>query len=207
MGIFQLNLQVGERIPLFFQQGSFGFQLSQIETRTLQLRFRLSDFILKAAAAALLEYPDVNSRMEAGGMIRHPEVHLGLAVTIEQGLVVAVIRDANCLSLDEIHRRAAELTEKARAGKLTPEDMQGSTFTVSNMGMFDIENFTAIINAGETAILAVASALRKPAVVGDAIAIRRLMKMTLSADHRIIDGALAARFLHSIKEKLENPAA
>jgi pyruvate dehydrogenase E2 component (dihydrolipoamide acetyltransferase) len=124
-------------------------------------------------------------------------------VTLEQGLVVPVIRDANGLTLAEIHERATELTAKARAGKLTPAEMTGSTFTISNMGMLDVENFTAIINPGESAILAVSSVLKQPVVKNDQIAVRSMMKMTLSSDHRIIDGALAARFVNAIRMKLE----
>jgi pyruvate dehydrogenase E2 component (dihydrolipoamide acetyltransferase) len=117
--------------------------------------------------------------------------------------VVPVIRDADQLTLAEIHDRATELTAKARAGKLTPAEMTGSTFTISNMGMLDVENFTAIINPGESAILAVSSLMRQPVVKDDQVAIRSIMKMTLSSDHRIIDGALAARFLNAIRKKLE----
>jgi len=118
-------------------------------------------------------------------------------------LVVPVIRNADDLTLEQIHRRAAELTEKARAGKLTPEEMSGSTFTVSNMGMLDVENFTAIINPEESAILAVSSAMKQPVVKNDRVVIRSMMKMTLSCDHRIIDGALAARFINAIKRRLQ----
>jgi len=116
---------------------------------------------------------------------------------------VPVIRNADGLTLTELNMRSRELAEKARAGKLTPDEMSGGTFTISNMGMLDVENFTAIINPGESAILAVSSAIKKPVVRDDNVVVRSIMKLTLSSDHRIIDGALAARFLNAIKAKLE----
>jgi pyruvate dehydrogenase E2 component (dihydrolipoamide acetyltransferase) len=163
----------------------------------------LTDFIVKAVALSLVEFPIVNSTTDGKSIRWHSKVHLGLAVNLEQGLVVPVIRDADELSLAELHDRASELVAKARAGKLTPDEMSGSTFTISNMGMLDIENFTAIINPGESAILAVSSTLKQPAVKDGQIVARDIMKMTLSSDHRIIDGATAARFANAIKQKLE----
>jgi pyruvate dehydrogenase E2 component (dihydrolipoamide acetyltransferase) len=165
--------------------------------------YTVTDFILKAAALALVEFPDVNSTTDGKNVWWRSKVHLGLVVSLEQGLGVPVIRNAGDLTLEQIHHRAAELTEKARAGKLTPEEMSGSTFTVSNMGMLDVENFTAIINPEESAILAVSSAMKQPVVKNDQVVIRSMMKMTLSCDHRIIDGALAARFINAIKRRLE----
>src|SRR5208337_4671624 len=151
--------------------------------------YTVTDFIVKAVALSLVEFPIVNSATDGKNVRWHSKVHLGLAVNLEQGLVVPVIRDADELSLAELHRRASELVAKARAGKLTPDEMSGSTFTISNMGMLDIENFTAIINPGESAILAVSSTLKQPVVKDDQIVVRDIMKMTLSSDHRIIDGA------------------
>jgi pyruvate dehydrogenase E2 component (dihydrolipoamide acetyltransferase) len=165
--------------------------------------YTVTDFILKAVALSLVEFPIVNSTTDGKNVRWHSKVHLGLAVNLEQGLVVPVIRDAEELSLAELHDCATELVAKARAGKLTPDEMGGSTFTISNMGMLDIENFTAIINPGESAILAVSSTLKQPAVKDDRIVVRDIMKMTMSSDHRIIDGATAARFANAIKQKLE----
>ncbi len=165
--------------------------------------YTVTDFILKALALTLPEFPLVNSTTDGVNVVRHSKVHLGLAVSLDEGLVVPVIRDAEDLSLDEIHFRATELTEKARGGRLTPADMAGSTFTISNMGMLDVENFTAIINPGEGAILAVSSILKQPAIKDDQVAVRWLMKMTLTSDHRLIDGAMAARFVNAVKQKLE----
>jgi pyruvate dehydrogenase E2 component (dihydrolipoamide acetyltransferase) len=154
-------------------------------------------------ALSLVEFPIVNSTTDGKSVRWHSKVHLGLAVNLEQGLVVPVIRNADELSLAELHDCATELAAKARGGKLTPDDMQGSTFTISNMGMLNIENFTAIINPGESAILAVSSALQQPVVKDGQIVVRDIMKMTLASDHRIIDGATAARFANAIKQKLE----
>lgn len=165
--------------------------------------YTVTDFIQKAVALSLVEFPVVNSTTDGKNVRWHSRVHLGLAVNLEQGLVVPVIRDAEELSLAELHDAATELIAKARAGKLTPDEMGGSTFTISNMGMLDIENFTAIINPGESAILAVSSTLKQPVVKDDQIVVRDIMKMTLSSDHRIIDGATAARFANAIKQKLE----
>jgi pyruvate dehydrogenase E2 component (dihydrolipoamide acetyltransferase) len=173
------------------------------ELKAQRASYTLTDFIAKAVALSLVEFPIVNSSTDGQNVRWHSKVHLGLAVNLEQGLVVPVIRDADQLSLGELHDCAAELVAKARAGKLTPDEMSGSTFTVSNMGMLDIENFTAIINPGESAILAVSSTLKQPVVKGGQIVVRDIMKMTLSCDHRIIDGATAARFANAIKQKLE----
>jgi pyruvate dehydrogenase E2 component (dihydrolipoamide acetyltransferase) len=165
--------------------------------------YTVTDFILKAVALSLVEFPIVNSTTDGKSVRWHSKVHLGLAVNLDQGLVVPVIRDAEELSLAELHDAATELIAKARAGKLTPDEMGGSTFTISNMGMLDIENFTAIINPGESAILAVSSTVKQPVVRDDQIVVRDIMKMTLSSDHRIIDGATAARFTNAINQKLE----
>jgi pyruvate dehydrogenase E2 component (dihydrolipoamide acetyltransferase) len=165
--------------------------------------YTVTDFIQKAVALSLVEFPVVNSTTDGKNVRWHSRVHLGLAVNLEQGLVVPVIRDAEELSLAELHDAATELIAKARAGKLTPDEMGGSTFTISNMGMLDIENFTAIINPGESAILAVSSTLKQPVVKDGQVVVRDIMKMTLSSDHRIIDGATAARFANAIKQRLE----
>jgi pyruvate dehydrogenase E2 component (dihydrolipoamide acetyltransferase) len=173
------------------------------ELKTQGTSYTLTDFILKAAALALEQFPTVNSTSDGESIRLRSNIHLGLAVALEQGLVVPVIRQANELTMAEIHARAQELTAKARAGQLTPAEMTGSTFTISNLGMMDVENFTAIINPGESAILAIASTAKQPVVKNDQVVIRSMMKMTLSSDHRLIDGALAARFLNAIRKTLE----
>lgn len=166
--------------------------------------FTVTDFISQAVILTLKDFPDVNSSTDGKSIRWHSRVHLGVAVSLEQGLVVPVIRNAEELSLLELNAKSRELAEKARAGKLAPDEMTGSTFTISNMGMLDVENFTAIINTGEAAILAVASTIEKPVVRESKVVVRPMMKITLSSDHRLIDGAMAARFVNAVKARLEN---
>jgi pyruvate dehydrogenase E2 component (dihydrolipoamide acetyltransferase) len=166
--------------------------------------YTVTDFISQAVVLTLKDFPDVNSSTDGKTIRWNSHVHLGLAVSLEQGLVVPVIRNAEELTLAELNARSRELADKARNGKLTPDEMAGSTFTISNMGMLDVENFTAIINPGEAAILAVASTLTKPVAREGKVVLRSMMKMTLSSDHRLIDGAMAARFLNALKQKLED---
>jgi pyruvate dehydrogenase E2 component (dihydrolipoamide acetyltransferase) len=167
-------------------------------------RYTVTDFIAQASVLALKEFSAVNSSTDGKTVRWHSRVHLGIAVNLDQGLVVPVVRDADEMTMAELSERSKTLIERARAGDLAPDEMSGSTFTISNMGMLDVENFTAIINPGESAILAVSSTIRKPVVRGDDIVARPMLKMTLSSDHRLIDGATAARFINSIKNKLED---
>jgi pyruvate dehydrogenase E2 component (dihydrolipoamide acetyltransferase) len=185
-------------------------------TRLLALRQELkaqglppsvTDFVAHATAQTLVEFPDLNARTDGTTVWRQPRVHLGLAVAVPGGLVVPVIRDADLLSVTGLGRRSAELIQGARAGTLGPDDLGGSTFTISNLGMFEVEEFSAIINPGESAILAVASALRTPVAFGEGIAIRSIMRLTLSADHRIVDGEVGARFLGAVRRRLEDAEA
>jgi pyruvate dehydrogenase E2 component (dihydrolipoamide acetyltransferase) len=185
-------------------------------TRLLSVRTELkasgnaltvTDFIVSAAAQTLAEFPDVNSRTDGVSIWPRRRVHVGLAVSLPDGLVVPVIRDADRRSLVELHKRAAELAEGARNGTLTPDDMTGGTFTISNLGMFGVDEFSAIINPGESTILAVSSIVPTPIVVGDGIGIRQLMKLTLTADHRLVDGELAARFLNALRRRLQDADA
>jgi len=167
-------------------------------------RYTVTDFIAQASILALKEFPPVNSSTDGRSVRWHSRVHLGIAVNLDQGLVVPVVRDADEMTMAVLSERSKELIERARAGGLAPDEMSGSTFTISNMGMLDVENFTAIINPGESAILAVSSTIRRPVVRGQDIVARPMLKMTLSSDHRLIDGATAARFINSIKAKLED---
>jgi pyruvate dehydrogenase E2 component (dihydrolipoamide acetyltransferase) len=182
-------------------------------TRLLALRTELkaggnaltvTDFIVSAAAQTLAEFPDVNSRTDGVLVWPRRRVHVGLAVSLPDGLVVPVIRDADRRSLADLHVRAAELAEAARNGTLPPDDMTGSSFTISNLGMFGVDEFSAIINPGESAILAVSSIVPTPIAVGDGIGIRQMMKLTLTADHRLVDGELAARFLNALRRRLQD---
>jgi pyruvate dehydrogenase E2 component (dihydrolipoamide acetyltransferase) len=175
------------------------------ELKAAGKRYTVNDFIMKAAVDALVEFPLVNSVTSDGrSLCLRRKVNLGVAVALDDGLVVPVIRGAHLRSLLELHDEAARLAERARAGRLTPDDMSGGTFTVSNMGMLDVENFTAIINPGESAIVAVSSARRTPVAAGGAVAVRALMKMTFSYDHRVIDGAVGAKFANAVKTRLED---
>jgi pyruvate dehydrogenase E2 component (dihydrolipoyllysine-residue acetyltransferase) len=185
-------------------------------TRLLALREELkdagtnltvTDFVLAATAQTLAEFPAVNSRTDGTSIWPRSRVHLGLAVSIIDGLLVPVIRDADRLTVPELHDRAAALAAAAREGSLQPDDMSGGTFTVSNLGMYGVEEFSAIINPGEAAILAVSSALPAAVAIGDSLAIRTIMKLTLSADHRLVDGELGARFVAAIRRRLEDVAA
>jgi pyruvate dehydrogenase E2 component (dihydrolipoamide acetyltransferase) len=174
------------------------------ELKAAGAAYSLTDFISQSVVLSLLEFPDVNSSTDGKTTLWHSQVNLGLAVSIQGGLVVPVIHNTGTLTLREISAASKRLADKARAGKLTPDEMTGGTFTISNMGMLNVENFSAIINPGEAGILAVASALPQPAVRDGQIVIRQIMKMTLSVDHRIVDGALGAQFLNAVKAKLED---
>jgi pyruvate dehydrogenase E2 component (dihydrolipoamide acetyltransferase) len=164
----------------------------------------VTDFVLAATAQTLAEFPEVNSRTDGQQMWLRRRVHLGVAVSVPNGLVVPVLRDADRLSLTQIHDRAAALAEGARAGTLPVDDLTGSTFTVSNLGMFGVDEFTAIINPGEAAILAVSSVTPTVVVVGEGFGVRQIMKLTLSADHRLVDGELGARFLNALRRRLQD---
>jgi pyruvate dehydrogenase E2 component (dihydrolipoamide acetyltransferase) len=165
--------------------------------------YSVNDFVLEAVILSLEEFPIVNSVTDGLTVSWRGDVNLGMAVSVENGLVVPVIRAAQSLTLGELSAQTKALAEKARAGKLTPDEMTGSSFTVSNMGMLNVDQFTAIINPGEAGILAVSSGRQVPAVVNGEIKIRTVMAMTLSADHRIVDGSTGALFANAIRTKLE----
>ena len=164
-------------------------------------------FIAKAVALALKEFPNINAECIGDAVVHKTKVNLGIAVSLDNGLVVPVIRNADRKALDELADEIAEQAGKARSGKLTPEDMSGGSFTISNMGMMNVENFCAIINPGESGILAVSSAIPTPVVDKEGnIVVRDMMKITLSGDHRIVDGSEGAKFVNAVKAKLENAA-
>jgi len=166
--------------------------------------YTVTAYILKAVALTLAEFPMVNSMTDGHATRWYGSVDLGMAVSVENGLVVPVLKCADEMSMTELSETAADLAARARDGKLTPDEMTGSTFTVSNMGMLGVENFSAIINPGESAILAIASTVQMPVVREGEIVVRAIMKMTLSADHRIVDGAMGAAFANAVKDKLED---
>ena len=167
-------------------------------------RYSVTDFIMESVIMSLKEFETVNSSTDGRNVWWHSKVQLGLAVSVQNGLVVPVIRNAEDLSLDELHDEAASLAKKAREGKLTPDEMQGGTFTISNMGMMGVNDFNAIINPGEAAILAVSSTVKKPVVIDGEIKVRSIMNIRASVDHRIVDGATGAQFVNAIKSKLED---
>ena len=166
--------------------------------------FTVTDFILKAVVMSLKELPVVNSVTDGTTVRWRGAVDLGVAVALDEGLVVPVVRRAEDLTLQELHDAAKALATRAREGNLLPDEMTGGSFTVSNMGMLNVDCFNAIINPGEGAILAVASALPAPAVKDGQVRVRTLMKITLSTDHRLVDGAMGAAFVNAVKSKLED---
>ena len=166
-----------------------------------------NDIVLKAVATALRQHPECNAWWQDDHVRTWSAVHLGVAVATEAGLITPVVRDADQKSLREISAEARELATRARERRLKPEEYTGSTFSVSNLGMFDIEHFTAIINPPEAGILAIGTIAEVPAVVGGQMQVRRRMRMTMSCDHRVIDGAMGAQFLKTLKLLLENPLA
>ncbi|MBI2351094.1 MAG: 2-oxo acid dehydrogenase subunit E2, partial [Deltaproteobacteria bacterium] len=165
----------------------------------------INDFILWACAQALRDFPSLNSTFADKGIQLLPDINICVAVAIEDGLVAPVIRNADRLSLQQMAAQSRELTEKAQKKKLFPLDYEGGTFTVSNLGMFGVDTFVAIINPPQCAILAAGQVAPRVVPHDGAIAVRPMMTMTLSADHRVTDGAVAARFLKGVKELLEKP--
>jgi pyruvate dehydrogenase E2 component (dihydrolipoamide acetyltransferase) len=165
----------------------------------------VNDFILWACAKALKDLPALNSAYTDQGIQLFSDINIGMAVALEDGLVAPVIRNADRVSLQQLAQMTRELTEKAQKKKLFPLDYEGGTFTISNLGMFGAASFAAIINPPQCAILAVGQVGPRVVVYGGDIAVRSVMSMTLSADHRIVDGAIAARFLKEVKELLEKP--
>ncbi len=170
------------------------------------VRLSINDFILKASAAALRAVPAVNSSWDAAGIRYHGAAHVAFAVAIDDGLITPVIRNTDRKTLFQISTEAKDLGKRAREKKLAPAEFTGGTFCVSNLGMMGITRFTAIINPPNAAILAVGATVRRPVVQGDAIVIGERLSLTLSCDHRVVDGALGARFLNALKDHLEHPA-
>jgi pyruvate dehydrogenase E2 component (dihydrolipoamide acetyltransferase) len=167
-----------------------------------------NDLVVKACAKALTRFPTVNASWGGETIVTHGEVHVGVAVAIPDGLIVPVVRNADRKSVLDISREVKDLAARARDRKLKPEEFMGSTFSISNLGMMDVSEFTAIINPPESAILAVGAVRRIPVVTeDDEIGIGHRMKVTLSCDHRVIDGALGAQFLGEVRRLLENPVS
>ncbi|WP_294507098.1 dihydrolipoamide acetyltransferase family protein [uncultured Victivallis sp.] len=205
--IAQRLTQAKQTIPHFYVTVAVDMSDLMEKRRKLKaggINLSVNVFIIKAVALALKEFPNVNAFCDGVSVSQKSKVNIGMAVSVDNGLVVPVIANADRKGLDEIQAESGELAEKARAGKLTPDEMKGGTFTISNMGMMNVESFQAIVNPGESAILAVASCIPTPVVRDGEIVVRDIMKITVSADHRIVDGAMAAAFANCIRAKLED---
>jgi pyruvate dehydrogenase E2 component (dihydrolipoamide acetyltransferase) len=210
---------IARRLTEAWQAPVFQLTVSVDMTRALELRERLvarlqegeakptvSDLLTKVSAAALVRHPAVNAHYAGDKILRFPYAHVGIAVAAPNGLVVPVIRDADRKTIQEIAAARAELVGRARNGKLQRDDLADGTFTISNLGMFGIEQFVAVLNPPQAAILAVGATEEKPVVRDGQVEIRPLMSMTITCDHRAIDGADGADFLRTVKELLEEPA-
>jgi pyruvate dehydrogenase E2 component (dihydrolipoamide acetyltransferase) len=170
------------------------------------VRITVTDLLAKVCAQALMRHPDVNVQFTDEAILRFPSAHIGIAAAAPQGLVVPVIRSVERLSLSETAQHRAEIIGRARENKLQQSDLEGGTFTISNLGMFGVEQFTAILNPPQAAILAVGATEERAVVVAGALAVRPVMTMSLTVDHRAVDGAPAADFLRTVKTFLEEPA-
>jgi len=172
-----------------------------------KVKLSVGDFVTKAVALTLRRHPEMNATFEDNTILRHGGVHVGIAVALEGGLIVPVLRDADTLGLREIRTGSEALYEGARQMKLTSDQMTGGTFTISNLGMYGVREFDAILNLPQVGILAVGAAEKRPVVVNDALAVGTVMTVTLTVDHRAVDGAAAAEFLRTLKGLLEEPAS
>lgn len=179
--------------------------LPEVE-RVYGTRLTYTDAIVKATARALREFPLMNSTLKDSEIVLHPDVNVGVAVAVEEGLLVPVVKQADRKSLGEVSQEIRALAERARAGKSTPEDLSGGTFTVTNLGTYEVELFNPIRVPGQTGILGVGRITEKPTIREGQVVARHLMNLCLTFDHRVLDGAPAARFLQRVKQLLETPA-
>jgi len=197
-------------VPTFFLTAEFDAtraaeMRSQLAEMGDQYKVSFNDIVIKAVALALAEHPEVNAHWLNDKIRQFNRIHVAMAVAVEDGLITPVLFDADRLSLWEISEKARDLARRARERKLMPEEYTGSTFSVSNLGMFGIDQFTAIINPPEAGILAIGGVEEKPVVVDGALEVRQRMRVTMSCDHRVIDGATGARFLQTVRRYIENP--
>ncbi len=210
--IAQRLQQSKQTIPHFYETIDIDVEeLTQLRARLNKplekedVRLSLQDLVAKGVAISLVSHPALNATFDGKEITRHGDVNLGIAVALPDGLIVPVLRNVNQMGLREIRVRSADLIERARVQKLKQEELSGATFTISNLGAFGIRDFTAIINPPEVGILAIGAAEKRPVVVNDQIVPRTMMSVTLSADHRAVDGATAAEFLRTLKQLLEEP--
>jgi len=181
------------------------FRKQFVNTQNIKISF--NDIIAKAVSLSLARHPKVNSRWYDEKIVFYDHVHLGVAVAVEDGLIVPVVKYANSKDLPEINSEIKDFAERAKNKKLTPAEIEGSTFTISNLGMFGIESFTSIINQPNSAILSVGAIIEKPIVKNGDIVVGNTMKLTLACDHRTVDGATGSLFLKTLKEYIENPVS
>ncbi len=179
--------------------------VAQQEAAGEQLKVSLNDFVVRAVAMTLRRVPEVNVSFDGDALVRRGRVNVGIAVATDRGLIVPVVRDADGKSVGQLAREIRDLAGRAREGKLQPADYSGGTFSISNLGMFGVEQFNAVINPPEAAILAVGAVAREPAEREGQVVLRDRMKLTMSIDHRALDGAAGARFLQALKTLLEQP--
>ncbi|HEX4621959.1 MAG TPA: dihydrolipoamide acetyltransferase family protein, partial [Myxococcaceae bacterium] len=175
------------------------------EAKALEAKVSVNDVVVKAVAMALRRYPKLNVSFAGDRAVHYQNVDVGVAVAIEDGLITPVIRDADQKGLEEIAAEVRELAERARKRALKPDEYAGGSITVSNLGMFGIDSFVAIINAPQSAIVAVGAVTEKPVVRDGQVVVRKMMSVTLSGDHRIIDGATGAEYLRELRALLEHP--
>ena len=181
------------------------FRQQFINTQNIKISF--NDIIAKAVALSLAQHPKVNSRWYDDKILFSEHVHLGVAVAVEDGLVVPVVKFANSKDLPEINSEIKDFAERAKNKKLNPSEIEGSTFTISNLGMFGIESFTSIINQPNSAILSIGAIIQKPIVKNSEVVVGNTMKLTLACDHRTVDGATGSLFLKTLKDYIENPVS
>ena len=177
----------------------------QINTLYSDAKVSINDVIIKVAAVALIQHPQVNASFQDKTIRFYEHADIGVAVATENGLITPIVRSADVKSLTDIATEVRELAERARGRKLKPEECLGATFSISNLGMFGIEEFTAVINPPEGAILAVGAMAPKAVARDGQVVVRQTMRVTLSCDHRVIDGATGAKFLQTFKQIMENP--
>jgi pyruvate dehydrogenase E2 component (dihydrolipoamide acetyltransferase) len=189
----EVDVEKIEALRVFFKEEESG-------------KVSINDFVVKACALALTQMPEVNASFQGDHVLQYGAVHIGVAAAVDDGLLMPVIKNAHAMTLRQIGEAARTLVEKARSGKLHPDEMSGSTFSISNMGMLDVDVFSAIINQPNAAIVAIATAKRRVVPVSDEeVEIRMTMNVTGSFDHRVVDGAMGARFMNIVRDYLENP--
>jgi len=197
-------------IPTFYLTAEFDMThvaelRDEMIKRGAEYKVSFNDILIKATATALAQHPEVNAHWIGDAIRQFNRVHVGMAVAVEEGLITPVIFDANEKGLSEISAEARELAGRARERRLKPEEYMGATFSISNLGMFGIDQFTAIINPPEAGILAIGAVEEKPIVEDGELVIRKRLRVTMSCDHRVIDGATGAKFLQTLRRLIENP--